>query len=158
MDILVMLILQSMNMVHASIYLCLPWFISSVLCSFLGTGLLPPWLGLFLGTLIFLLLYQMGFFSWFLFVIFLCWYTKVRLISEHWLHIPLLCQIHILHWVAFSGVYRVFYVHYHVICKQWQFYLLLYNLDAFYIWIIGILVGIALIYRLLWVVWTLWWC
>ena len=36
--------------------------ISSVLSSFLSTGLLPPWLGLFQGTLFFLLLYQMGFF------------------------------------------------------------------------------------------------
>ena len=33
-----------------------------MLCSFLSTGLLPPWLGLFLGTLFFLLLYQMRFF------------------------------------------------------------------------------------------------
>ena len=29
-----------------------------MLCSFLSTGLLPPWLGLFLHTLFFLLLYQ----------------------------------------------------------------------------------------------------
>ena len=39
--------------------------------SFLSTGLLPLWLGLFLGTLFFLLLYQMGLFSnfcfWYLF-------------------------------------------------------------------------------------------
>ena len=53
-----------MSMVHASICLCLPSCLYSVLCSFLSTGLLPPWLGLFLGTLFFLLLYQMGFFSW----------------------------------------------------------------------------------------------
>ena len=33
-----------------------------MLCSFLSTGLLPPWLGLFLSTLFFSLLYQMGFF------------------------------------------------------------------------------------------------
>ena len=33
-----------------------------MLCSFPSTGLLPPWLGLLLGTLFFLLLYQMGFF------------------------------------------------------------------------------------------------
>ena len=33
-----------------------------MLYSFLSTGLLPPCLGLFLGTLFFLLLYQMGFF------------------------------------------------------------------------------------------------
>ena len=38
-------------------------FLSSVLCSFLSTGLLPPWLGLFLGILFFFLLYQMGFYS-----------------------------------------------------------------------------------------------
>ena len=39
-----------------------------MLCSFLSTGLLPPWLGLFLGTLFFLLLYQMGFISWYMFL------------------------------------------------------------------------------------------
>ena len=44
-----------MNMVHASICLCLPSFLSSVLCSALSTGLLPPWLDLFLSTLFFLL-------------------------------------------------------------------------------------------------------
>ena len=63
MDILMMLILQSMNMVYSSINLYLPQFLSSVLCSFLSTGILPPWLGVFLGTLFFLLLYQMGFLS-----------------------------------------------------------------------------------------------
>ena len=34
-----------------------------MLCHFLNTGLSPPWLGLFLGTLFFLLVYLMGFFS-----------------------------------------------------------------------------------------------
>ena len=75
-----------MSMVHASICLCLPWFLSSVLCSFLSTGLLPCWLGLFLGTLFFLLLYRMGFFSWFLFLQFHCWYNGMPLISEYWLY------------------------------------------------------------------------
>ena len=45
---------------------CFHLFVSSlislVLYSFLGIGLLPPWLGLFLHTLFFLLLYQMWFF------------------------------------------------------------------------------------------------
>ena len=90
-----------MNMVHASICLCLFKFLSSVLCSFLSTGLLHPWLGLFLGTLFFLFLYQMGFFSWFLFLLFHCWCTKMPLISEYWLCILLLCQIHLLGWVDF---------------------------------------------------------
>ena len=61
-----------MNTVYASIYLRLPQFLSSVLCSFLSTVLLPPWLGLFLGTLFFLLLYQMVFFPpdfWFWYLI-----------------------------------------------------------------------------------------
>ena len=31
----------------------------------------------------------------------------------------------------FGEVYRIFYIHYHVICKQWQFCFLLSNLDAF---------------------------
>ena len=100
-------------------------------CSFPSTGLLPPWLNLFLGTLFFLLLYQMGFFSLFLFLQFCCWYTGMPLISEYWLCIQLFCQIQLLRRVRFGGVYRVFYVHYHVICKQWQFYFLLSNLDAF---------------------------
>ena len=67
-----------------------------MLCSFLSTGLLPPWLGLFLGTLFFLLLYQMGFLSWFLFLQFCCWCTGMPLISEYWLCIQLFCQIHLL--------------------------------------------------------------
>ena len=37
-------------------------FFSSVLRSFLSTGVLPPWLALLLGTLFFLLLCQIGFF------------------------------------------------------------------------------------------------
>ena len=48
-------------MILTSICLCLPSFLSSLLCSFLSTGLLPPRLGLFLGILLLLLLYQMGF-------------------------------------------------------------------------------------------------
>ena len=34
--------------------------------------------------------------------------------------------------IVFYGVYRIFCVHYHVICKQWHFCFLLSNLDAFY--------------------------
>ena len=49
------------------------------MCSFLSTGLLPPWLGLFLGTLFFLLLYQMGFFPDFCF-----WYFIVGIQKWHW--------------------------------------------------------------------------
>ena len=40
-------------MPYASTYLYLPQFLSSVSYSFLSTGLLPPWLNLFLGTLFF---------------------------------------------------------------------------------------------------------
>ena len=75
---------ESMSMAHASICLCLPEFPSSVLCSFLSTGLLRPWLGLFLSPSFFLLQYQMGFFSWFPFLIFHCGSAKVPLISEYW--------------------------------------------------------------------------
>ena len=51
MDILMMLIFP----IHEH-NICFHLFVSflifsSVLCSFLSTGLLPPWLGLFLGTL-----------------------------------------------------------------------------------------------------------
>ena len=47
--------------------ICFHLFVSSVISylvlgSFLSTGLLPPWLGVFLGILFFLLLYQIGFF------------------------------------------------------------------------------------------------
>ena len=45
-----------MNTVYASINLYLPQFLSSVLYSFLSTGLLHPCLNVFLGTLFFLLL------------------------------------------------------------------------------------------------------
>ena len=62
MAILMMLILPIHE--HGTCFhLFVSSLISSVLCSFLSTGLLPPWLGLFLDTLFFLLLYQMGFFS-----------------------------------------------------------------------------------------------
>ena len=50
-----------MNMVYVSMCLCLPEFLCSVLWSFLRTGVLPPRIGLFLGTLFFLF-YQMGLF------------------------------------------------------------------------------------------------
>ena len=76
MDILMMLIFQSHEHGIYSIYLCLPWYLSSVLYSFLSTGLLPPWLGLLLGTLFFLLLYQMGFFFLFFVSDIHCWCTK----------------------------------------------------------------------------------
>ena len=40
-------------------------------------------------------------FSQFLFLIFLCWYTKMPFISEYWLCILLFCQIHLLGRVVF---------------------------------------------------------
>ena len=43
-----------MNMVYASPYLYLLQFLSSVSYNFPSTGLLHPWLGLFLGILFFL--------------------------------------------------------------------------------------------------------
>ena len=61
-----------MNMLYASIYLYLPQFLSSVFCSFPSTGLLPPWLNLFLGTLFFLLLCKWLLFCQVLFLIFHC--------------------------------------------------------------------------------------
>ena len=62
-----------------------------------------------------------------------CWCTKMPLISEYWLFILLFFQIHLLGQIVFWWVYRIFYVHYHVICKQWQFGFLLSNLDDFYV-------------------------
>ena len=62
MDILMMLIL----LIHehgTCFHLFVPASISFfMLYSFLSTGLLPPWLGLFLGILFFLLLCQMRIF------------------------------------------------------------------------------------------------
>ena len=81
---------------------------------------------------IFLVAISNEIFSWFLFLIFHCWYTKMPLTSEYWLCILLFCQIHLLGQVVFGWSYRIFYVHYHVICKQWHFYFHLSNLDAFY--------------------------
>ena len=96
MAILMMLILPIHQ--HGSCFLLFVFslFLSSLLCSFLSTGLLPPWLGLFLGTLFFWLLYQMGLFSWFLILQFHCWCTGMPFISEYWLCIQLFCQIHLL--------------------------------------------------------------
>ena len=37
----------------------------------------------------------------------------------------------------FGEVYKIFHVHYHVICKQWQFCFLLSNLDAFYLFFLS---------------------
>ena len=136
MAILMMLILPIHE--HAT---CFHLFVSSLIsffsvCNFLSTGLLPPWLGLFLGTLFFFLLYQMGFFSWFLFLIFHCWCKNA---FTFWILTLCLqfCQIHLLGWNFFGGVYRIFYVHYHVICKQWQFCFLLSSLDAFYFYFLS---------------------
>ena len=63
MDILMMLILQSMNMVYSSINLYLPQFLSSVFYRFPITVMLPPWLNLFLGTLFFCFYSKWDFFS-----------------------------------------------------------------------------------------------
>ena len=79
------------------VHLFVSSLISSMLCSFLGTGLLSPWLGLFLG----LFATANGFFSWFLFLQFRCWYTRMPLISEYWLCIPPFCQTHLLGQVVF---------------------------------------------------------
>ena len=63
MDILILLILPVQE--HGT---CFHLFVSSLISffsvvKFSEYRFLPPWLGLFLGTLFFLLLYQMGFFS-----------------------------------------------------------------------------------------------
>ena len=63
MDILLMLILPILNMVSTSTYFYLFQFFSSVSYNFPNTGLLHPWLGLFLGILLFLKQLQMGLFS-----------------------------------------------------------------------------------------------
>ena len=82
---------------------------------------------------IFLVAIVNGIFFLIVFLIFHCWYTKMPSISEYWLCILLFCQDSLLRLsIFFGGVYRVFYVYYHVICKQWQFYFLLSNLDAIY--------------------------
>ena len=51
MDILMMLILQPIKMIYAITCLCLLLFVYSMSYSFPNTGVLPPWLSLFLGTL-----------------------------------------------------------------------------------------------------------
>ena len=47
---------------------------------------------------IFLVAISNEIFSWFLFLIFHCWCTKMPLISEYWLCILLFCQIHLWGW------------------------------------------------------------
>ena len=131
MDILMRLILLILERA-----ICFRLFVSSLICffsvvqfseyrSFTSLVRFIP------GYFIFLVAISSGIFSWFLFLIFHCC-TKIPLISGYWLGIPLFNQIHLLEPVFFGGVYRVFHVHYHVICKQWQFYLLFSNLHAFY--------------------------
>ena len=83
-----------------------------MLCSFLSTGLLPPWLGLFLGTLFFLLLYQMGFF-------FLISISDISLLLYKNAFNFWILTLYPTDWPNsfirssrfFSGVYRIFYVH-----------------------------------------------
>ena len=53
-------------------------------------------------------------------------------ISVCWFYI---LQPYCIHWLALvisGGVFRVFYVEDHVICKQWEFYFFFSNLDSFY--------------------------
>ena len=40
--------------------------------------------------------------------------------------------IHLLVFIVFCGILGFFYIRYHVICKQWQFYYFFCNLDAFH--------------------------
>ena len=68
----------------------------------------------------------------------LLWYKKA---FNFWILTlnPAVFQTHLLGRVVFSGVYRVFYVHYHIIYKQWQFYFLLSNLMLFiylFVWLL----------------------
>ena len=58
-------------------------------------------------------------------------YRNAR-ISVCWFYILQLYYIHWLALVIFCGVFRVFCVEDHVICKQWEFYFFFSNLDSFY--------------------------
>ena len=91
-----------MNLVYASMYLYLPQFLYSVFYSFPSTGLLTPWLNLFLQTLFFCCYYS----KWDFFFSdsfsdssFLVW--KNALISEYWLCILLVCWIHLFSLLVF---------------------------------------------------------
>ena len=127
-----------MNTVYDSTCLYLPLFLSSVSYSFLSTGL--PWLGLFLGIWLFLLLYRMGFFSDFCFCCFIVgvqeclWFLSIDIVSG--------CYAKFISQVKqfFGGLYRIFYIHLHIICKQWQFYFFLLNLGAFYFFFVVVFV------------------
>ena len=50
-------------------------------------------------------------------------------ISVCWFYI---LQLYYIHWWALGGVFRVFHVEDHVICKQWEFYFFFSNVDSFY--------------------------
>ena len=73
----------------------------------------------------------MGFFLLlFLVLIFHCWCIKMLFVSEYWSEPCCLPNSLIGSSVLGCSLYY-FYVHYHIIYKQWQFYFLLSNLDAF---------------------------
>ena len=62
-----------------------------------------------------------------------CFYHKMLLyLIKCFLPIYLYDHVIFVFCFVFCEVYRIFYVHCHVICKQWQFCFLLYSLDTSY--------------------------
>ena len=53
-------------------------------------------------------------------------------IFVHWFCILQPCCIYFLFLIISAGVFRIFYIKNHVICKLWRFYFFILNLDAFY--------------------------
>ena len=87
--------------------ICFHLFVSSssVFCSFPSTGLLPPWLNLFVGTLVFVVVVVVAIVNGIFLLVSLsdrsCWCIKTPSMSEYWLCILLCCQIHLISQVVF---------------------------------------------------------
>ena len=123
--------MQSKSMIYLSICLCHLWFLSSSSFSFWSIGLLPPYISWFLGILLFLIWWQMGFFP----LISLCDLSLLlhRNAGDFWVLIfyPATLPNSFMNTSSFlRASSRIFYVWYHVICEQWQFYFFISILDS----------------------------
>ena len=62
----------------------------------------------------------MGSILWFFFLLLHFWYIEMQPISMHWFYILKLCEFMYQFSQFFAGVFWIFHVEYHVICKEWS--------------------------------------